>query len=117
MKNKRSIISLICGILGMIIVGALLILMDNFAANYPISEGFDVENYNFATTLMIISFINICFPLISIVFGVLSIFKDGSRILGIIGLIVGIISLIIVIFGVVLFVELRESITIVVAPS
>lgn len=107
MKNKLGISSLICGILGVLVVSVLLILTKYFSETYS-----SVILINIANTFLIISIINLVFPMFSVVFSGISIFKEESLAVGIIGIIVGATSTIIDILGINIFLVLRESIII-----
>jgi hypothetical protein len=107
MKNKLGISSLICGILGIIVVSILLILTKYFSETYS-----SVLLINIANNFLIFSIMNLVFPIFSVVFSGISIFKEESLAVGIIGIIVGATSTIIDILGINIFLVLRESIII-----
>ena len=107
MENKLGISSLICGILGIIVVGVLLLLIKSFSETYS-----SVILINIANFFLIISIMNIGFPMFSVFLGGISIFKEESLVVGILGVIVGAASTIIEILGINIFLILRDSIII-----
>ncbi|MFX1309653.1 MAG: hypothetical protein ACFE8C_08145 [Promethearchaeota archaeon] len=107
MKNKLGISSSICGIVGIIVVGVLFILINYFSETYP-----SVILINIANLFLIFSIMNIVFPMFSVILGGISIIKDESLVVGIIGVIIGATSTIIDILGINIFLVLIGSIII-----